>query len=165
VDCSATGANASGSDFGGGSTQTNCASSDATATGTNCITSINPAVEFVDAANDDFRLAGGSQLIGAGSTGNNIGWFQSPSITNIDDDNLIDIGQATITVTVANSNPAWTNIGLNIGGSVVDNAIVGGENATYVSSAGDVHTFNNTAGINALPADTPTSTLFSYTEA
>lgn len=53
-----------------------CASSDATATGTGSLTGVDPATAFVNAAAGDFTLAALSPLIGAGSTGNNIGYDQ-----------------------------------------------------------------------------------------
>lgn len=65
-----------------------CASADATATGTGALTSIDPATAFVNAAAGDFTLAALSPLIGAGSTGNNIGYDQvtgqeeAPAITS-----------------------------------------------------------------------------------
>lgn len=94
-------------DFGGTATTTNSASSDATATGTNCIINIVAATEFVDAANGDYTLAIGSQLIGAGSTGNNIGWDQSvaPTITSVDTggDNEIYPSQVDIPINIANA--------------------------------------------------------------
>ena len=64
-------------DFGATATKLNCASSDTTADGTSCIINIVAATEFVDAAGGDYTLDGASQLIDAGSTGNNIGVDQT----------------------------------------------------------------------------------------
>lgn len=75
VDCVSAGSTAY--DFDTNITVSYCASDDATATGTGSIINIDPAVEFVNAAAGDYTLASGSQLIAAGSTGNNIGWDQT----------------------------------------------------------------------------------------
>lgn len=61
-------------DFSSITTITNCASSDTS--GSVGLQSLTATTEFVDPANDDFTLQVGSALIGAGSTGNNVGWDQ-----------------------------------------------------------------------------------------
>ena len=89
--------------FSGNSSISYCASSDATASGTGSITNIVPATELVDPDNGDFTLTPSSQLRNAGSTGNNIGFFQAapdsqaPSFTAGP-----TIGTITTTTAIAN---------------------------------------------------------------
>lgn len=78
IDCAAS--RITDDDFRGNSSLVNCASSDATATGTGAITGIVAATEYVNPDAGDFTLRPGSQLIGAGSTGNNIGFYQTDAV-------------------------------------------------------------------------------------
>lgn len=122
TDCAAT--DSTTNDFNNNTTVTYCASSDTTASGAGSITSIVATTEFVDPVNDDFTLAGGSQLILAGSTGlNDIGWYQSPppsrAIVNIDTDNDVYPGQTNVVITTIGLDATPATQTATIGGETV----------------------------------------------
>lgn len=73
-------------------TFTNCATE--AGIGTNAVTVTDWDLEFTDAANDDFSLLATSQLLGAGSIGNNIGVDQ----TQVNVDPVLDTPQADVTI-------------------------------------------------------------------
>ncbi|MCU7917074.1 MAG: hypothetical protein KZQ95_01795 [Candidatus Thiodiazotropha sp. (ex Epidulcina cf. delphinae)] len=80
------------------------AGNDALLPGANSITTLGTD-DFVDYANDDYRIATGSELRGAGSAGGDIGAFFEPAgatvpaITDIDTDEDIYPGQTGVVIT------------------------------------------------------------------
>ena len=147
-------------------TMSYCASSDSTATGTGSITNIVATDEFTDPDNGDFTLKVGSQLLAAGSTGNNIGQNQDPApfapsvTTDPVNETLLGSSANFITFTAAADGfPAPTvqwqkdtkgdNSFSNVSGATSESLIVLGTETVFAINDGDQYraVFTNSEGV------------------